>query len=154
MYDSWISEIKKTTRDKLSWRKLSWRKLQFYWYIEAVYFKINPGIKKYDKNGKRSMGQLNYYLTFMYTICIYCTTTMAEVIFLTVRSEVMSLKRFYLRIYNYSVQITWKSKIPKQLTVINEYIWIFSWIYVTFVSCENVYGGSYKKMATPHLLVH
>ena len=34
----------------------------------------------------------------------------------------MSLKRLYLRIYNYSVQITFLSKIPHYLTVINEYI--------------------------------
>ena len=79
---------------------------------------------------------------------------MAEVIFLTVRSEVMSLKRIYLRIYNYSVQITFFSKIPNYLTVINEYMRRFSWIYVTFVSCKNVYGGSYKKLATSRLLVH
>ena len=79
-----------------------------------------PWSKKYDKNGKRSKGQLNYYLTFIYNICIYCTMTMAEVIFLTVRSEVMSLKRLHLRIYNYSVQITFLSKIPNYLTVINE----------------------------------
>ena len=44
------------------------------------------------------IGQLNYYSTFIYTICIHCTMTMAEVSFLTVRGEVMSLKRFYLRI--------------------------------------------------------
>ena len=51
--------------------------------------------------------------------------TMAEVSFLTVRSEVMSLKRFYLRIYNYSVQIKFLSKNPNYLTVINEYEKIF-----------------------------
>ena len=71
-----------------------------------MYFKIKPDLKKYDKNGKRSLGKLNYYFIFFYTVCIYCTMTMAEVSFLTVRSEVMSLKRLYLRIYNYSVQIT------------------------------------------------
>ena len=92
--------------------KLSWRKLGFYWYIEAVYFKLNPDLTKNDKNGKRSIGQFNYYLTFIYTICIYCTMTMAEVSFLTVRSEVMGLKRLYLRIYNYSDQIIFFSKIP------------------------------------------
>ena len=72
--------------------------------------------------------------------------TMAEVIFLTVRDEVMSLKILYLLIYNYSVQITFLSKIPNYLTVTNEYIRGFSWIYVTFVSCGNlnVYGRSYK----------
>ena len=107
-----------------------------------MYFKINHDFKKCDKNGKRSIGQLNYYSTFIYTICIYCTMTMAEVSFLTVRSEVMSLKRFYLRIYNYSVQIKFLSKNPNYLTVINEYMRRFSWIYVTLVSCENVYGGS------------
>ena len=48
----------------------------------------------------------------------------------------MSLKRLYLRIYNYSVQITFEPKIPICLAVINEYIRRFSWIYVTFVSCE------------------
>ena len=47
---------------------------------------------------------------------------MAEVIFLTVRSDVMSLKRLYLRIYNYSAQITFSSKLPICSTVINEYI--------------------------------
>ena len=52
--------------------------------------------------------------------------TMAEVSFLTVRSEVMSLKRFYLRIYNYYVQIKFLSKNPNYLTVINEYMRIFS----------------------------
>ena len=79
---------------------------------------------------------------------------MAEVIFLTVRNEVMSLKRLYLHIYNYSVQITFFSKIPNYLTFINEYMRRFSWTFVTFVSCENVYGGSYKKMATSHSLAH
>ena len=68
--------------------------------------------------------------------------TMAEVSFLTVRGEVMSLKRFYLRIYNYSVQIKFLSKNYSYLTVISEYMRRFSWIYVTLVSCENVYGGS------------
>ena len=68
--------------------------------------------------------------------------TMAEVSFLTVRSDVMSLKRFYLRIYNYSVQIKFLSKNPNYLTVISEYMRRFSLIYVTLVSCENVYGGS------------
>ena len=64
-----------------------------------MYFKINPDLKKkHYKNGMRIIGQLNYYLKFIYTICIYCTMTMAEVIFLIVRSEVMSLKRLYLRI--------------------------------------------------------
>ena len=58
--------------------------------------------------------------------CIYCTMTMAEVSFLTVRGEVMSLKRFYLRIYNYSVQIKFLSKNPNYLTVINEYMRRFS----------------------------
>ena len=52
--------------------------------------------------------------------------TIAEVSFLTVRSEVMSLKRLYLFIYNYSVKITFSSKIPICLTVINEYIRRFS----------------------------
>ena len=52
--------------------------------------------------------------------------TMAEVSFLTVRSEVMSLKRLYLRIYNYSVQIKFLSKIPNYITVINEYMRRFS----------------------------
>ena len=85
-----------------------------------MYFKINHDLKKYDKNGKRSIGQLNYYSTFIYTICIYCTMTMAEVSFLTVRSEVVSLKRFYLRIYNYSVHIKFLSKNPNYLTVMNE----------------------------------
>ena len=93
---------------------------------KAVYFEINPDLTKYDKKEKRSIGQLNYYWTFIYTICIYCTVTMAEVIFLTVRSEVMSLKRLYLRIYNYSVQITFFSKIRNYLTVINEYMRRFS----------------------------
>ena len=79
---------------------------------------------------------------------------MAEVIFLTVRREVMSLKRLYLRIYNYSVQITFSFKIPNYLSVINEYIRRFSSIDGTFVSCENVYGGSCKKLATSHSLVH
>ena len=130
------------------------------WYlIDLLVFNfsdLNPDLKKKknDRNGKRSLGQLIYYLTFIYTICIYCTMTMAEVIFLTVRSEVMSLKRLYLRIYNYSVQITFLSKIPNYLNVINEYIRRFSWIYVTFVSCENLYGGSYKKLATSYSLVH
>ena len=32
------------------------------------------------------------------------------------------------------------------LTVINEYIRRFSWIYVPFLSCENVHGGSYQKI--------
>ena len=114
-----------------------------------VYFKINPDLRKIWQNGKRSIGQFNYYLTFTCTICIYCTIMMAEVIFLTVRNEVISLKRLYLRIYNYSVQITFLSKIPNYLTVINEYIRRFSWIYVTFVSCENVYGGSYKNWRHP-----
>ena len=114
------------TRDKLSRRKLASRKLRFYRYNEAVYFKINPDLTKKDKNGKRSIGQFNYYSTFIYTICIYCTMTMAEVSFLTVRSEVMSLKRLYLRINNCSVQITFLSKIPNYLTIINEYIRIFS----------------------------
>ena len=82
-----------------------------------MYFKINHDLKKCDKNGKRSIGQLNYYSTFIYTICIYCTMTMAEVSFLTVRGEVMSLKRFYLRIYNYSVQIKFLSKNYNYLTV-------------------------------------
>ena len=45
---------------------------------------------------------------------------MAEVSFLTVRSEVMSLNRFYLRIYDYSVKIKFLSKNPNYLTVINE----------------------------------
>ena len=91
-----------------------------------MYFKINPDFKKYDKNGKRSIGLLNYYMTVIYTIFIYCTMTMAEVSFLTVRSEVMSLKRFYLRIHNYSVQIKFLSKIPNYITVINEYMRRFS----------------------------
>ena len=52
--------------------------------------------------------------------------TMAEVSFLTVRSEVMSLKRLYLRIYYYSVQIKFLSKIPNYITVINEYMRRFS----------------------------
>ena len=78
---------------------------------------------------------------------------MTEVIFLTVRDEVMSLKILYLRIYNYSVQIAFLSKIPNYLTVTNEYIREFSWIYVTFVSCGNVYGGSYEKLATSDSLV-
>ena len=107
-----------------------------------MYFKINHDFKKCDKNGKRSIGQLNYYSTFIYTICIYCTMTMAEVSFLTVRGEVMSLKRFYLCIHNYSVQIKFLSKNPNYLTVINEYVRRFSWIYVTLVSRETVYGGS------------
>ena len=51
---------------------------------------------------------------------------MAEVIFLTVRSEVMSWKRLYLSIFNYSVQITFLFKICNNLTVINEYIRRFS----------------------------
>ena len=51
-------------------------------------------------------GQFNHYSTFI------CTMTMAEVIFLTVRSEIMSLKRLCLRIYNCSVQIIFFSKIP------------------------------------------
>ena len=62
--------------------------------------------------------------------------TMAEVSFLTVRGEVMSLKRFYLRIYNYSVQIKFLSKNYNYLTVISEYM------RRALVSCENVYGGS------------
>ena len=52
--------------------------------------------------------------------------TMAEVSFLTVRSEVMSLKRLYLRVNSHSVQITFLSNIPHCLTVINEYIRRFS----------------------------
>ena len=51
---------------------------------------------------------------------------MAEVSFLTVRGEVMSLKRFYLRIHNYYVQIKFLSKKPNYLTVINEYVRRFS----------------------------
>ena len=51
---------------------------------------------------------------------------MAEVSFLTVRSEVMSLKRLYLRIYNYSVQIKFLSKNLNYLTVINQYMRKFS----------------------------
>ena len=54
----------------------------------------------------------------------------------------MSLKRLYLRIYNYSVEIKFLSKNPNYLTFINEYMRRFSWIFVTLVSCENVYGGS------------
>ena len=91
-----------------------------------MHFKINSDLKKYDKNGKRSIGLLNYYMTCIYTICIYCTMTMAEVSFLTVQSEVMSLKRLYLRIYNYSVQTKFLSKIPNYITVINEYMRRFS----------------------------
>ena len=79
---------------------------------------------------------------------------MAEISFLTVQSEVMSLKRLYLRIYNYSVQIIFFSEILNYLAIISEYMRRFSWIYVTFVTCENVYGGSYKKLATFHSLVH
>ena len=79
---------------------------------------------------------------------------MAEVIFLTFRDEVMSLKILYLRIYNYCVQTTFLSKIPNYLTVTNEYIRGLSWIYVTSVSCGNVYGGIYKKLSTSHSLVH
>ena len=52
-------------------------------YIEVLYFKINPDFKKCDKNEKRSIGLLNYCMTFIYTICIYCTMTMVEVSFLT-----------------------------------------------------------------------
>ena len=66
----------------------------------------------------------------------------------------MSFKRLYLRIYKYSVKIIFFSKIPNYLTVTNEYIRRFSRIYVTFVSCENLYGGSYKKLATSHSLIH
>ena len=51
---------------------------------------------------------------------------MAEVIFLSVRSEVMSLKISYLRIFNYYVQITLFFKIPNYLTVIDEYVRKFS----------------------------
>ena len=47
MNGSRIPEIKhENDRDKLSWRMLAWRKLEFYWYIQAVYFKIYPDLKK------------------------------------------------------------------------------------------------------------
>ena len=58
----------------------------------------------------------------------------------------MSLKMLYIRIYNYSVQITFFSKIPDYLPVINEYMRRSSCIYVTFVAWENEYGGSWRHL--------